>query len=510
MKTDYLIVGSGLSALVFGALMAKAGKTVRVLEAHEHPGGFGHSFTMAKKYTFNAQLHYVWDCGEGNTVNRVLKQLDLDRTITFNRFDPDGFDRMRMPNYKLDIPSDRVELVRRLSQLFPESAENCQQFVAEIQAVRNGLRYLSPPIQPLAVLQHLGDVYRALQYLQSTLQAAFDKFKLPQAAQTLLALQWPDFLLPPEQLSFYAWVILFTGYQEGAFYPTQHFDRVINALVDVITTAGGEVLLNREVTDFSIIDKTVTGATAIDLLTHETHAYLADTVICNIDPKHAAAKIGIEKFSRSIQLKLNYDYSPSNFMAYCVVQGIDLRDYGFGKSNTFHSGDVDLNVAFNRMYNHHDYTNPSFAITTPTLLTDAGGDCPPDCQIVEFLTVANYDYFNHLKQSDPKAYRQRKAEILKSILDVVERDYVPNFRSYLVFQITGSPTTNEHFCYCPEGNSYGSSLTPRNMGVDRLNHETSLKNFYFCNASSGYPGFAPTFWTGALLYQRLSGDKILN
>jgi all-trans-retinol 13,14-reductase len=48
------------------------------------------------------------------------------------------------------------------------------------------------------------------------------------------------------------------------------------------------------------------------------------------------------------------------------------------------------------------------------------------------------------------------------------------------------------------------------MGIGRLNHETSLENFYFCNASSGYPGFAPTFWTGALLYQRLSGDKILD
>ncbi|MEN8447449.1 MAG: FAD/NAD(P)-binding protein, partial [Cyanobacteria bacterium J06555_13] len=32
---DYLILGSGLSALVFGALMAKEGKTVHVLEAHE-------------------------------------------------------------------------------------------------------------------------------------------------------------------------------------------------------------------------------------------------------------------------------------------------------------------------------------------------------------------------------------------------------------------------------------------------------------------------------------------
>lgn len=48
MKADYLIVGSGLSALVFGALMANSGKTVQILEAHEHPGGFGHTFTMAK------------------------------------------------------------------------------------------------------------------------------------------------------------------------------------------------------------------------------------------------------------------------------------------------------------------------------------------------------------------------------------------------------------------------------------------------------------------------------
>jgi hypothetical protein len=47
------------------------------------------------------------------------------------------------------------------------------------------------------------------------------------------------------------------------------------------------------------------------------------------------------------------------------------------------------------------------------------------------------------------------------------------------------------------------------MGLGRLTHETSLKNFYFCNATSGYPGFAPTFRTGALLYQRLSGDEFL-
>jgi all-trans-retinol 13,14-reductase len=509
MKTDYLIVGSGLSGLVFGALMANSGKVVRVLEAHEHPGGFGHSFTMAKKYTFNAQLHYVWDCGEGQTVNRVLTKLHLDQTVTFDRYDPQGFDHMRMPNYAMNIPSDMAELLRRLSDLFPQDRDNLQRFLAEVQLVRSGLRYLSPPIKPLALLQNLPATYSAIKYLNSTLQQVFDKFQVPPAAQTLLALQWPDFLLPPAQLSFYAWVILFMGYQEGAFYPTQHFEQVVNALVKVIADNGGEVLLNQEVTNFVVTGKTVMGAQVIDLRTHQSREYFADQVICNIDPKKAARMIGLEKFSGGVRRKLNYDYSPSNFMAYCVVQGIDLRDYGFGKWNTFYSGDENLNVAFDRMYNHHDYTNPSFAITTPTLLAD-GGDCPADCQVIEFLTVANYQYFKQLQELSPQDYRQKKADILDAILDVVEKNYVPNFRSHLVFKITGSPTTNEHFCYCPEGNSYGSSLTPHNMGVSRLNHHTSLQNFYFCNASAGYPGFAPTFWTGALLYQRLSGDVILN
>jgi phytoene dehydrogenase-like protein len=136
-------------------------------------------------------------------------------------------------------------------------------------------------------------------------------------------------------------------------------------------------------------------------------------------------------------------------------------------------------------------------------------DCPEGCQIIEFLTVANYDYFKQLKDTDVKAYRQKKAEILDAILDVVEKHYIPNIRNHLDFKITGSPTTNERYCWCPKGNSYGSNLTPGNMGIGRLNYQTSLKNLYFCNASSGYPGFAPTFWTGASLYQKLSGDVIL-
>jgi phytoene dehydrogenase-like protein len=423
-----------------------------------------------------------------------------------------------MPGHALDIPSEPEALLQRLATLFPAHRDRISQFVNEVEKTGAGLKILAPPIAPIELLTHPNQVFCTVQYLNSTLQDVFDKFQLPQAAQTLLALQWLDFLLPPNQLSFYAWVALFRGYQAGAFYPTQHFEQVINSLVKVIESHGGQVLLNHEVTNFRVTDKTVTGVQAMDLTTHQTHEFTGDTVICNIDPQRAAKMIGESKFSKTVRRKLDYDYSASNYMAYCVVKDIDLRDYGFGKWNVFHTGHQDLNEAFAQMYDRNDFSNPSFAITTPTLLTEASRDCPEDCQIVEFLTVANYGYFKQLRErdsealpprADRKAYNQKKQDILDSILDVVEKHYVPNFRQHMVFHITGSPTTNERFCWCPNGNSYGSSLTPRNMGLGRLNHETSLNQFYFCNASSGYPGFAPTIWTGALLYQRLSGDVIL-
>ncbi|GIU30478.1 NAD(P)/FAD-dependent oxidoreductase [Shewanella sp. MBTL60-007] len=509
MDTDYLIVGSGISALVFAALSAKSGRKVLLLEAHQYPGGFGHTFPMGKHYKFNAQLHYVWNCGEGETVNQVLKKLQLDKKVTFESFDPQGFDHMRMPGYQLDIPYDSELLLTRLESLFPRHTKQCRAFFDEVKRTADGLTVLSGDERFKNIFKNLEKAATAYRNIRFTLQQVFDKHKLPLEAQTLLALQWPDFLLPPNQLSFCAWVLLFTGYQRGAYYPTHHFEHVINSLVDTIKDNGGKILYQTQVDKFILEDNRVVAVEATDLTTNETIRYSAKCTICNMDPKKAAHLIGIEKFSLKLRSQLNYDYSASNFMAYCSVKDINLADYGFGKWNIFHTSHLDLNQAFDAMYHNHDYSAPSFAMSTPDFLTQDTSDRPEGYQIIEFVTVADYQYFKDLKARDPRAYRQKKRAIFNSIVSTVEEHYVPNFKDYLSYKSTGSPTTNEDFCWCPEGNSYGSAMTPSNFNLWRLNHNSSLKGFYFCNASSGYAGFAGTFWTGAKLYQHLSGERIL-
>ena len=383
-----------------------------------------------------------------------------------------------------------------------------------MQAVEREIDELPPPPRALRIIPRLHRLRHLLRRRNDTLQEVFDSFGLPLEAQTLLALQWPDFLLPPEKLAFTAWVSLFAGYMRGAYYPTQHFEHVIDSLVAFIRDHGGEVRLQQRVTSFIQRDGRVLGvrAESVDehgIATGEVRDYQGSEVIVNMDPRRAAEMLGPEHFSASVIEKLGYEYSASNFMAYCVVEGIDLRAHGFGASNLFHTEEPDLNRAFTAMIERGDYSKPSFAVTVPTLLTNDRSDCPPGKQIIEFLTVADYERFKNLRFSKPKAYQEAKRAIFDSILNIMERDYVPGLREAIVFKMLGSPTTNERFVNSPRGNSYGSAMTPANMGAGRLTWQSSVPGMHFCNASSGYAGFAGTIWTGSSLYAELSGDRFL-
>lgn len=514
-EVDYLVLGSGLSALSFSALMAQKNHSVKILEAHEFFGGYGHTFPVGD-YRFNAQLHYVTSCGEGETVHTFLKKLGLEKQVTFNRLNPEGYDRVYCGEQQLNIPNGYDKLQKNMEEICPDAFSTIQTFVDLLRSFEHASKVFP---------RHLKHAYRILPALPSylklwrwraaTLQEVFDACGLPKILQTLVAGQLIDYMLPPKDLSFLVWAALFNGYNRGAYYATKHFDDVVEHVIDSIRSNGGELHTNERVVDFifegdkviGVYTETVDPKTGV--FKGEKTAHYGKKVICNFDPKVASEMIGIKKFSPKVQNALDYDYSYSSFVLYGIVEDLDLIQYGFGDWNIWHCQE-DHNAAFDAMYHDSDYSNPYFAMNCRSLHTDDKSNCLREgCQVFQICTVANYDYWKLLKIRDRKAYNLKKKQVLDQLLDVVEKHYVPGIRDHLVLKMTGSPTTNERYVNAPKGGSYGVNLTPRNFQYSRkLGGDSSIDNLYFCSAASGAGGFSGTILTGVQLYEKLSGDQL--
>ena len=63
---DAIIIGSGMGSLTAGALLAKEGQKVLILERHYTAGGFTHIFKR-KGYEWDVGIHYIGDVERSNS-----------------------------------------------------------------------------------------------------------------------------------------------------------------------------------------------------------------------------------------------------------------------------------------------------------------------------------------------------------------------------------------------------------------------------------------------------------
>lgn len=500
---DYLIIGTGMSALTVGALLANDGYKVCLLEAHDTPGGYAHTFTM-NDFAFCAQVHYIWGCGPGQIINLILKKLGLENEITFEKLDPNGYDQIILPNgTRIKTPYGLSKFISNINTAYHGCEKNLEKFFSVLKKLHHEMGQLPAEIQWWEYLTKGFKFLTLLKYRNKTLQDLFNECNLPKEIQAILSAISGDLMSPPEELSLLAFTGLFCGYNEGSYYPTKHFKFFIERLAQSITDHPGcHIFYETEVTAIEI-----KGESVQEVRTKNGQVFKAAHYICNMDPQAASKIIGREKFPKKALPPLSYPYTQSSLFVYLGVKGIDLRDYGFGSHNTWHLENWDMNHSWKETRENR-YDAPWIFMSTPTLHSDYPGIAPEGCQILEFGTVANYDYFKGLSDAKPADYRKAKHDISEKLLKIIENKHIPNLSRHIALKVVGTPTTNYDFCYAPFGNAYGSVMSPDNFNLSRLKADTPWNNFFWCNASSGFASIYGTATTGAKLYQKLTGGKI--
>ena len=493
---DDIVIGAGMAGLTVGSLLAHAGRRVLLLEAHDTPGGYAHTFTMGR-YRFCAQVHYIFGCSPGQPVYEVYDRLGLSEQVKFNRLDPEGFDHVVVGNERVAIPNGLAKYRNQLIHRFPEAERALRRFFSVIIG-------MAEEIDALPDAPGLRDIVTApirfpksIRYRTWTLQDLYDHVGMPPLLQAILAGQSGDYLLPPDQVSLGLHVALVANYDRGAFYPVHHYSHMVEALADTIRNGPGcDLLLNTEVASIQVEGDRVRGVT-----TNDGTRYRARRCVSNVDPRMTMRMVD-GPVDPKFREKVVYPYSTSTVTLYLGIRGLDLRDFGFGDYNVWHYPHADINAIYRRQLEHDDLNDPWLFLSTPTLHSDQPGLAPEGEQILEVATSCSYEYFAALKQRGHKVYSKEKVRVRDRILDVLEERYIPGLRKHLAMKVAGTPLTNEHFCRAPRGNAYGSNLSADAIWP-RVPHDTPFDNLFLVNASAGYPSVGGTMSAGLRLADRL-------
>lgn len=504
-RFDYIILGAGLGGLSTAACLTRQGHRVAVFEQHYLPGGCCHTFNYGD-YNFCADVHYIYDCGQGKTVNQFLNYIERD--VPFNSLDPDCIDRVITPDVDFRIPLGWETLRDRLLLNFPDEVYAINRYCDEIQKLYQESQSITGDIhwydQTWADWLKLPRYWNLFRRRKQTLQDLYDEVGLSPKLQALLAGPSGDYALPPKEIALLTHANLVSAYADGAYYPRHHFKQLVDTIVEAIATGGGMVKLETPVEQINVQDGVVQNIQAGGICYEATNAYISD-----LDPKLTVQLMGHGAgLSQKERDRLtNYEYSASAFNIYL---GLDERfnpsRYGIGNWNIWYYPNSDLNQSYKQQL-AGNLEHPWIFLSCPTMKSFEPGMAPPGHHVLEIATVCTYEDFQSLQASDPQAYKAKKRRVYQQIMESV-RDLVPDIDRYIRMKLYGTPTTSEHFLGQPQGNIYGANLIPDQVGLNRLGYLTELSNLYLVGASAGYPSVPGVIGNGMDVVELITGESI--
>lgn len=483
-KWDTVIVGSGVGGLAAAICLAREGQKVLVLEQHEVPGGWCHSFYL-NGHRFTPGVHYLGLLGEGEPTNDLYRGLGIANDLVFFRMNPEAYEHVYIGEEQFHFPASPEKLISRLSQRFPSEKKRIDTYLNLIRKVSEEL-YSLPYIK--GFWQKLTLPYRTRhfgKYGMLSLQRVIKWHIKNRLLRNVLNVQCGDHGVSPKKVPFVLHSATMYHYLKGGYYPMGGGGALVKAMTNAIKRHKGEIRTGRTVK--KIILEGNENKRAVGVLLENGAPIYADRVVSNVDVGITYnTLVGTENLSAKLQKKLRTTtYSCTSLMLFLTVD-MDLRKAGVDSGNIWMMPNKDTFEIYDGILDNDITSGEAFEamfISCTTLKDPTSFDGKH--HTIEAITYIDYGAFERFENTSDKrsaAYIELKKVLCKKMINGLEKA-IPGIKSHIVHYELGTPLTNEYYINTTRGNVYGTQKSLRHIGPFAYRAKSEIENLFLCGAS---------------------------
>ena len=497
MELDTIIIGSGMGGLSSAICLSRAGQRVMVLEQHDVPGGWCHSFYL-NGYRFTPGVHYMGLLEKGESTSELYEGLGIANDLVFFRMNPNAYEHCWVGDERIHIPAGFNELIESLSLRFPHEKKGLTKYLKTVRQVSDEL-HLIPKMD--GFWDNITIPWRTRnlgKYGLFSLKKVINWHIKDPLLKNVLNVQAMNHGLPPEQASFPYHCAVMQHYFSGGFYPMGGGGAIVKAMTKAIKKNGSKVHTKSRVKRILLDVDKKNRAIGVELENGEK--IYAKNIISNTDPNITYLDlIGKNNLSSKLLKKLaKTKYSCTSLMLF-VTLDMDVREAGLDSGNIWMMDNKDSDEVFNDLMKI-DITSgeafPGMFISCTTLKDPPSFDGRH--HTLEVVTFINRESFNHLKEDGDnrsKEYAQFKESLTQKMINGLER-VLPGVSNKIVHKELGTPITNEFYINSTEGSVYGTEKSFKQTGPFSYKAKTEIENLYLCGASVMAHGVAGASYSG--------------
>ncbi|HOG06815.1 MAG: NAD(P)/FAD-dependent oxidoreductase [Syntrophales bacterium] len=483
--TDYdvIVIGAGCGGLSVGALLAKQGRKVLVLEQSDRIGGCCSTF-QKEGYTFDLGASLIEDA---EVIDWCFQRLGttLDREVDLVSCDP-VYDVIMKDGTRLKYPLSAEASARNIGALAPEDVKGWHAYADYMQgfldAALKGF-FLAPANTQGDLVNLFAKTPKLLKYgpmFASSYQGVMEKYFQDTRIRESIAFQSFYGGLPPDSCPGYIAMIPWSEHA-GIYYSKGGMIGIPRALERLGQNFGLTVRLKTRVSRVIVRNRRALGVALAD-----GTEITSDLVVSDINAKLLYLKmIGEEHLPWLARVGIkSYEYSMATPMLYL---GVDYTPPLEGHHTLISRPMDELNDYWWNVYKKDRYAEEHFGIVSWTSHSDPGL-APQEGHHVLVLTLEPGPYRLHGTTWD-----DFKAALTEQILDYMSKRYIPGLAEHVRVAELSTPVDFERRLLSPEGAIYAlrqdltSGVTFRPAAKSK-----SIAGLYLVGASTHPGGGVPT------------------